>query len=547
MGESPTMPKDGSRAKRRIRAARLDNRLSTALWLVGLSIFSFFLHLPFLNLPMISDEGGYAYVAQRWLDGRGTLYDDLWVSRPQGIFLAYAAIFHTIGTSVGALRIGAWLIGLLTMLIVWRYARAWAGPRVAKLSALLFVVISASPALEGFTANAEVFMALPAAGAALILLRESRSGWRVGSLIAIGALVGAATLLKPSGIVMLPVAVAFVWIATDASSRVVTKRAGWISLGFGAALAPAFVHGFLVGWHNFLFASFTYRFFHQSSVSNSASHHVHALMDLMARVWPVVAALAIPLVARWWVQGERLNRSVWPAEMSQARVGIVSWMSARPQIEPGAEGALLLRLWMIGCLVGIAMGGDWWFHYLIQIAAPLSIWFAATLLDVRALLAKRGQWVLIASVAILLMVPYSVVAKGSPTAITKEIYGHPGYPDQIPVARYLMEHSPPGTPIFVAFDQAALYYLADRPSIYRYLYDQELRALPQSQAELIAIIESPQRPMYIVGTRTGAPLPDDGQAFWAAVGRHYHWEADVKGVPIYRANLMTARRFTPDV
>jgi hypothetical protein len=202
---------------------------------------------------------------------------------------------------------------------------------------------------------------------------------------------------------------------------------------------------------------------------------------------------------------------------------------------------------MVGCCVGIAMGGDWWFHYLIQIAAPISIWFAASLLDVRALLEKRGQLIMAIAVIALMMFPYSVVAKGNPSEITRAIYGHPGYPDQMPVAHYLMNNSPPGTPIFVAFDQAALYYLSDRPAVYRYLYDQELRALPQSQAELIAIIESPQRPMYIVGTRTGAPFPDNGQAFWAAVARHYHWEADVKGVPIYRANVLTPRRFSADM
>jgi 4-amino-4-deoxy-L-arabinose transferase-like glycosyltransferase len=544
---APATEKGAPRWQRAVLLVTQDRKRSTVLWLALVTAMSFLLHLPFLNLPMISDEGGYAYVAQRWLDGRGTLYDDLWVSRPQGIFLAYAAIFHTIGTSVVELRIGAWIVGLLTTCLVWRFARELAGRQVAMLATLLFAVISASPALEGFTANAEVFMALPAAAAALMLLRERDHGWRTSRLVAIGALAGAATFLKPSGIVMLPLAILFVLLTTAPGGQRQYIRGGWIAVGFLGSLLPAFIHGYLVGWHNFFFAAVSYRLFHQSSVSNSLAHHAHALFDLLARTWPILAAVLLPIVVKWWTEGRPLNRSVWQNGVAQPQLGIVSWPGRGSRRTFNADGQLLLRFWMAACCVGIAMGGDWWFHYLIQIAAPLSIWFAIKIRDVHALLGRRPRQLLVALIAILLLIPYSVVARGNPSDITKAIYGHPGYPDQLPVARYLMEHSPPGTPIFVGFDQAALYYLADRPAIFRYLYDQELRALPETEAQLIAIIESPGRPMYIVGTRTGAPFPDNGQAFWAAVGRHYHWEVDVKGVPIYRADLLTARRFTPDI
>jgi hypothetical protein len=325
----------------------------------------------------------------------------------------------------------------------------------------------------------------------------------------------------------------------------VAKRSFWITGGFIAALAPALIHGYLIGWDNFVFAAITYRVTHQSSATNSPAHHLHAMFDLFSRIWPLVAAAILPCLIRWWAQGDRVGARSWLPRASEARVGIVAWAAFRPRIKPGDEGMLLLRLWMLGCLAGIAMGGDWWFHYLIQIAAPFSIWLAVTLLDVRRLLNERGRWLMAVSVALLLMFPYSVVAKGDAGDITKAIYGHPGYPDQISVAKYLKEHSPPNTPIFVAFDQAALYYLADRPSVYRYLYDQELRALPEAQDELIAIIESPNRPMYIVGTRQVAPFPDRGQAFWGAVARHYHVEAWVHGVPILRANIMPLSSVTP--
>jgi hypothetical protein len=49
------------------------------------------------------------------------------------------------------------------------------------------------------------------------------------------------------------------------------------------------------------------------------------------------------------------------------------------------------------------------------------------------------------------------------------------------------------------------------------------------------MVEGPERPVYIVGTRQLAPFEDRGLAFWEAVQRHYVLESVVRGVPIYRA------------
>src|SRR5262249_43126164 len=110
-------------------------------WLLLAIGLSLLLRLPFLRLPMISDEGRYAYVAQRWLDGRGHLYDDLWVSRPQGIFAAYGVIQRTIGPSAADLRFGAWLASVVTLVFVWRYAREWAGRGTAAMAAAIFALV----------------------------------------------------------------------------------------------------------------------------------------------------------------------------------------------------------------------------------------------------------------------------------------------------------------------------------------------------------------------------------------------------------------------
>jgi 4-amino-4-deoxy-L-arabinose transferase-like glycosyltransferase len=511
-------------------------RGAAAGWLVLVVVISLVLRWPFFGVPLNADEGGYAYVAERWLDGRGELYDDLWISRPQGIFFTYGVIFRTLGTSVEAIHAGAWMAGLATTLFVWLFARDWLGRRAALAAALLFTLIHGSPYLEGYTANAEVFMALPAAAGAWLLLRWARRGGGAGWLVAVGALAALAALLKPSGVVMLPVAVAFVWLLGGASRREAIAQSGWLGVGFALGLAPALVHGWLTGWHDFVYASVTYRLEFQSSATVSSAHHWERLLRLIRHCRALLAAVGF-LVGVRWVAGLS-----WP-QPAPWLVPRVSGVVAQPLIldrtaarTEGEVGGLLLRLWLVGCFAGIAMGGDWWYHYLIQLTAPLAIWLVATLRDLNGLLDRSRRWAVTLAVVALLIGQYWVGALGDPDRISSWLYHRRESVAADEVAAYLRAHTPPEAPVYVAFSEPAISYLADRPSPYRHLYPQELGALADAQADLIAMVESPSRPLYIVDTGRRAPFPDGGRSFWTAVATRYHLEATIGGLGIYRAD-----------
>ncbi|HEY7032743.1 MAG TPA: glycosyltransferase family 39 protein [Thermomicrobiales bacterium] len=506
-------------------------------WSVLVVVVSFGLRWPFIGVPLNADEGGYAYVARRWLDGRGHLYDDLWISRPQGIFLAYGLIFRTLGTSVEAIHLGAWFVGLATTLFVWLFARDWLGRRAGIAAALVFTLINGSPYLEGYTANAEVFMALPSAAVVWLLWRWMRREGGRGTLLAVGVLAAVATLLKPSGVVMLPVAIGFVWLLGDASWRQVLGRWAWIGGGFVLGMAPALIHGWLVGWHDFVYASFTYRLEYQSSATVTRAHHWERMVRLVRHCRALLAAVGVVIGARWaaglaW----RPAPVSWPAPRVAGVVAEPLFFGRSMARSDEEQGGLLLRLWLLGCLAGIAMGGDWWYHYLIQIAAPLAIWLVAALGDLSGLLGRtRWRMVTLAIVA-LLIGQYWVGAIGGPNRISTWLYHREEVVAAAGVATYLNTHSPAEAPVYVAFSQPAISYLANRPSPYRYLYPQELAAVPHAEADLIAMVEAPTRPLYIVDTGRGAPFADGGRAFWAAVATRYHLEATVDGLGIYRAN-----------
>ena len=189
---------------------------------------------------------------------------------------------------------------------------------------------------------------------------------------------------------------------------------------------------------------------------------------------------------------------------------------------------------MLGSLAGASVGGDWWSHYLIQVVPPLSIWMGWTIVQVWPTLTAPFRPALAIATVVLLMAPFWVLVHGSPTDMARTMFSHPGYPAQEQVAAYLREETTPDTEIYVAFDQASIYYLADRPPAYRYLYDQELRGIPSSYSDLISIISGPNRPEYIVSTRQPGPFADDSRAFWQVVGQYYERVVTIDDVPIYR-------------
>lgn len=501
-------------------------------WFALAIALSFLVRLPFLNVGMISDEGGYAYVAQRWFDGRGVLYDDIWVSRPQGIFVAYVAIMETLGGSAAALRIGGWLFVVAAMPAVYAFARAYAGRTAGILAICIFGVVSASPVIEGFTANAEVFMATPCAIAAWLLLRAHYRHWPGPSLVLIGVLCAMATLLKPAGVVMIPVALAFTLLASSADWKTIARRCALIVAGVVIGMLPAIIHGWLVGWNDFLFASVTYRIDYQSSLTVSSRRHIASFWGLFKQIAFLVTALAL----LWMLRRRVLEPDSVPRPVSGGAPGAVTgYLASLKRFTRREPAAVLLAIWSVGGVAGMALGGDWWYHYLIQLAAPFSIWLAAQLHAVNAALRGIARWAFVGAACFVLLYPFGVAARGDALSITAGIYPTQGYEQQDEVARYLRENGTPGAPMLVAFNQAALYYLADRPAAYRYMYQQELSAIPEAEADLIEIVTGADRPEYVIDTGDPPPFEDEGAAFWIAVHDHYRLEAIVNGVRIYRA------------
>ncbi|MGB3329604.1 MAG: glycosyltransferase family 39 protein, partial [Thermomicrobiales bacterium] len=346
--------------------------IADVLWLAVAMLLGLALRIPFFGLPIIPDEGGYAYATRGWLDGSGQLYHDLWISRPQGIFYVYAIVMKTLGDDVLAFRFAAWAAGAITTIAVWMFARMWAGRRVGNLAAIAFACISAAPTIEGFTANAEVFMALPAAFAAVVLLHASRNQWRMPTLVFAGVLIGLAIIVKPSGVMMVPVAWGFIVLTTEVPHRVYLVRSAAVLAGTFLVAIPIFIHGYFLGWSSFIYATITYRMFSQSSVSVGMAHNLYRLGAMLLYTIPWLVILTILLGVRHRAalrRGLQRCTHLLPGRVRldlgrrwlERALGLTAPLPSIGYhlVRPTDDAGLLLRLWALGCVGGIAMGGDW--------------------------------------------------------------------------------------------------------------------------------------------------------------------------------------------
>ena len=71
--------------------------------------------LPFISVPLERDEGEYAYIAQRMLEG-DVPYRDAFNQKPPAVFVAYLGAFLLLGRSIEAIHAFAHLWTAVTAL-----------------------------------------------------------------------------------------------------------------------------------------------------------------------------------------------------------------------------------------------------------------------------------------------------------------------------------------------------------------------------------------------------------------------------------------------
>lgn len=164
--------------------------------LLGILLLFFLLRLPSIIEPnWYGDEGIYQVLGMSVNDGR-ILYKEIWDNKPPLLYLTYA-LFQGDHFSV---RFFSLIIGIITAGVFFTFSQMIFKKLKASIAGtLLFVLLFATPIIEGNIANAENFMLLPIILAAIIIyktINHENHKLALRPLFFAGLLLGIAFLFK---------------------------------------------------------------------------------------------------------------------------------------------------------------------------------------------------------------------------------------------------------------------------------------------------------------------------------------------------------------
>jgi hypothetical protein len=403
--------------------------------------------------------------------------------------LVFRAVLH-LGSSPDVIRGVAALVGALTVVATMLVALRVARRITACACGLLMATVGASPFLESFTLAGELLSSLAAILSLLAFtayLRSRAHGW----LVVAGLLGGCAVMIKQSGFdAALAIAAYLVWTERRRAVRPVAAVAV-------AAAAPVLTGALAaVSLHRWWFAVVGYRGSGDSIVTGSLVHR----LDLLAQSLPAAAkglGLLVLLAALGW-----------------------------------KGSPLLVRLWLGAAVLGVLGGGNFHFHYYLQLVPPLAILAGAGVERVwrRRLPLAAAVY---AAVAVATLVVTAPLWFESSSAQAKAVW--PKDPHLLhdgAVARYIAAHTRAGQKVFVLWAAADVYYLADRAPVVPYMWERNIEAIPgvldrvrtalaAGRASLVAVVQSP------------GSVDRSGRTE-AILVKQYRRVAVVDGVPIYR-------------
>jgi hypothetical protein len=459
----------------------LARRIGVA-WLAVAALAFVALRVPFLDVPLERDEGEYAYVAWRMLEG-DVPYRDAFDQKPPGVFAAYAAAFLVFGRSVEGIRLFLHLWSAATALVLFACVRRLSGSLAGAGAVLLFAVASTDPRIGATSANTEMFLLLPMTGALWCWLR-SEAGGRPGAwLAAAGALAALACWFKP---VAATNALYLVWLAVFASrGRAGSAAERVAALALGAALASAAV-----------LAPFAAR----GALGELADAVIlHNLVYASRRTF-----------------AEGLDNLAF-ALAEQLPSFAVAWLLAGLGLAVGSSRSRrVLAGWLLASAAGAAVGLQFRPHYFVQLLPPLAALGGIGLAFAAERLGRSpARAVPVAALLALLAVAPALAANraalfaGSPEAVARRLWGLNPFPESRAIADYIARTSGPEDTVFVVGSEPQIPFYAARRSATRYIIFYPLtgrfdRAL-ERQREVVDEVERAQ-PLYVVWAQVPTSL-----------------------------------------
>ena len=463
--------------------------------IISALVASVLLRARFLFEGLLADEGGALSAARSWANG-SPLYRDVWVDRPQGVFLLFRGWDALPLTATSSLRVLAVLLGAsaiaATAAIVWILA----GQRAAQYTAWFAALLSASPMLEGFAANGELLaagFALPglavatAVGAGRLSMR-----W----MVLAGLLAGAALTIKQSSFDIVLVVGAWQFVMLVSRRRPLRRVLSESTLfGLGAALLPlaCIWHGVTLGWDSYYYAVAGFRVEARSAVSSPESGR---LLTSLAFTAPVMAPALITAL-----RGEH----------------------RRPAWLPRTEGGWLVAIWVAASTAAFVTGGSFWRHYFVILAFPLAAVAGVAV-------TRLGQrWVGTIGPTALVSVLCAIPLIANPRLILGDIVD-----TNAELTAWVRDQPGERSPTFYVYcADAALYTEVGVQPPYPYLWEDHVRMARDGQSRLLGYLTGPEAPDVVFRVQEFEQCDVSG-AITAAIELHYQPTATIGEAEVWK-------------
>jgi hypothetical protein len=491
----PLLPRPELLSRLRAQSERARN-----WWALGGSLLLvLLLRAPYLSAPLGRDEGGLAYIAQHWLDGHGSLYGAYWVDRPPLLIVSFR--LAVVDGERGVRLLGA-LAAVALVIVITLLARAVAGPRAGRIAGVLAALLAGSVAIGAIFSPGELLAVVPSTLSVLCLILAHRSR-RARYVLAAGALAVAAALIKQSFLDAGVAGVAFLAVSAVLDRDV---RLRW-PLAYAAGAAVPL--GALILW--------------LAAEGRSVGGFIYTLFGFRIELLHTLAGSDTPLHVRL----ANLQEPAWESGLllvlAGAAVGLRHLRGDRVLV-------VTFGAWLAAATVGVLGGGSYFAHYLIGLVPVGCV--AASVAIARARSPLR-----VAVLGAVLVVALLSAREGA-VYMSHNSLRHA----EVAVADYVRDHARPGDTSYVMYARPNVVYYAGLRHPYPYLWSLMVRAKPGAHEQLLRLLESAQRPTWLVQWHDEDrwELDPDGRVD-RLLARGYRLAAIVCRRPIFVRNDRPAR------
>jgi len=468
------------------------------------------------NIPLERDEGEYAYAGQLMLQGIPP-YKLAYNMKLPGTYAAYALILAVFGQTPEGVHLGVLLVSSVTVFLVFLLGLRLAGPTAGVVAGASYALLSVSPSVLGFCGHATHFVVLMAMAGVLLLL-EALDKDRLWLFFGSGVFLGLAFVMKQPGLLFVIFGGLYLLRSEwQHGSRQLARKLG----AFSAGAAFPFALTCLILWRAGVFGTFwfwTISYASQYATNWGFSDGAH----LLAKMFPAIMG---PGVWIWIIAVVGITAFVWDEEM-------------RPQ-SPFVIGFLLFSF------LAVCPGLLFREHYFILMLPAVSMLAGIAVSSGMKILGARTQSkaaYYVPPVIFLLALGWcfyrqkDFFLEDNPVAATRKIYGGNPFPEAIPVADYIRQHTSENASMVVLGSEPEIYFYAHRHSATGYIYTyglmEEQKYALKMQQQMISEIEA-ARPEALVWVNVRASwLPHDHSEglilSWAQKYVHDHY--DLTGV-----------------